>query len=158
LLAVRAEKNMVISEEAAEVSRFDSQLLDKRKELEAGLDKALAQASAEDRPKWEGFRSKWERYLPISDKIREHAKANDDTKARELMTGEGRQIIDDLEKDVEDIVAVSEHEMTLADDAAEENYQSARLILLSVVGVAFLIAMAMATWILINISRGLSRA
>ena len=158
LFILRAEKNMVISEDAADVARYDGQIPELRKTLQALLDRGFSLSTAAGRPKWEGFRDAWERYIGVSDKIREYAKSNDDAKARELMMGEGRQLIEAVAKNVDDLVSLSKTQMADAGREADEAYDAARSLMFATVLAAFVIATGTAIWISLSISQGLGRA
>jgi methyl-accepting chemotaxis protein len=70
LQLVRAEKNLVLSDSAAE-SQTQQELAERAKNrFQAVLDEALEQASPVARPKWEALRDDWRTFLGIDEQLR----------------------------------------------------------------------------------------
>ena len=153
LLMLRAEENMVIAEDQAELAQFDTEVVDRRKKI----DRDFAEVST-DNKEWNALRALWQEYLPIDNRIREFAKTNADEKARALMVGDGLRVINEIEKGVEDLVNLSDREVEEESRSADDNYMHSRAILIATAVSVFAIALGMAIWIMVSIARGLNRA
>ena len=158
LKVVRAEKNLILAEGKEELSRHDADLMQRRQEFQALLDKGESDASAEGKPKWAALRTDWQQYLAVQDKLRDFALHDNVAQARALSSGEARQLVTDAQKSLADVVQLNRGRMKAAVASAQDDYDSARLVLLVAIAVSLLIAVGTGFWISLGISRGLSRA
>jgi len=158
LLVVRAEKNIVLAKTPVDIADYDNEIGQLRQELVAKLDKGETIASAEGKLKWAAVRASWQKFLPVDDKLRDLAKHNAQEQALELSVGEGRQLVGDAGKLINDLIDLQHHQMAQAEVEASDQYNSARTFLFVAVGLSMLIAVVAATWISLSISRGLGRA
>ena len=158
LLIVRAEKNIVLAKIPADIDRYDGEITQLRQELQAKLDKGEAIASAEGKPKWAAFHTSWQQFIPIDDKLRDFAKHNAQDQALGLSVGEGRQLVGEAGKQVIELIDLQHKQMAQAEAAATAQYDGARTLLIGAIVASLLIAAAAATWISLNISRGLRGA
>src|SRR5882724_6432278 len=158
LQVVRAEKNMILATAPEQVDRYDKDITQIRQELLARLDKALAAASVEGRPKWEGFRASWLQFTAVDDKLRDLAKHGGPAKAQDISVGQGRQLVAEAQKQIVDLVDLSRKQMHQARLDASHQYESARTLLLAAIAASLLIAIGAGVWISLTISRGLGLA
>ena len=158
LLVVRAEKNMVLAKTPVDIANYDNEIGQLRQELIARLDKGEAIASVEGKPKWAAIRASWQKFILVDDKVRDFAKQNADEKAIELSVGEGRQLVNDVDKQINELIDIQHKQMAQAEVDATAQYDSARTFLIVAIVLSLLIAVGSGLWISLNVSRGLSRA
>ncbi|QIO35906.1 HAMP domain-containing methyl-accepting chemotaxis protein [Bradyrhizobium sp. 1(2017)] len=105
-----------------------------------------------------GMNAQLERLAKAVDNVARLALEAGNLKAATIANGEGRKVFNETLSAVEQYVKLNEKQMA---DVAEEGAQEASLaktLLVSIIIGALLIAVASATWIALNISRGLGRA
>ncbi|MBR0903848.1 methyl-accepting chemotaxis protein [Bradyrhizobium liaoningense] len=105
-----------------------------------------------------GINAQLERLAKAVDNAARLALEAGNLKAAAIANGEGRKVFNETLNAVEQYVKLNEKQMA---DVAEEGAQEASLaktLLISIIIGALLIAVASATWIALNISRGLGRA
>jgi methyl-accepting chemotaxis protein len=158
LMVERAEKNLVMSTAKDQIDHYDAEILKRRQDLLALQTKLDALANDQTKQKIAAFAADWQQYVATQDKMREFARDNQQAQARALSDGEGRQLVGEAERQLEDIVGQSRATMKQDVADAADEYQTARLLLISIVAISLLIALGTAVWIALSISRGLSRA
>ena len=158
LLVVRAEKNMVLAKTPVDIANYDNEIGQLRQELIARLDKGEAIASVEGKPKWAAIRASWQKFILVDDKVRDFAKQDIDEKAIELSVGEGRQLVNEVDKQINELIDLQHRQMTQAEAEATAQYDSARTFLIVAILLSLLIAVGSGLWISLNVSRGLGRA
>ena len=140
-------------------------------ELEAATKTAIAQISslksglAQAAPQLNalgvssnGINSQFERLATAADKILSIAREGGNIKALMVTGGEGRKAFNETLDAFGDYVKFIDKRMTEIAAAGTEEASFAKLLLLGVLAASLLIAITSATWIAVNISRGLSRA
>ncbi len=158
LLVVRAEKNISTARTPAEIDRFDKEIMQLRQELTARLDKGEAADSTEGKAKWAAFRTTWQQFLLVNDRLRDHATHNAQERALELSSTESRVLVNEAARQVRELIDVQDRLMDRAAAEAAAQYDGARTLLIAAVLASLLIAVGAATWISITISRGLRGA
>jgi methyl-accepting chemotaxis protein len=158
LAIVRAEKNLNLSDTKEQTESFLAELAKLRPELAARLDQAEATASVEGKPLWNAARTLWQQLSLIQDKIIDAVQHDARAQARELSLGPARQLVTQTRAALQQVVDLNRRRLADAEADAQREYESARLLLISVVLVSMLLAAATGVWIALSISRGLSRA
>ena len=158
LAMVRAEKNMALAESKEEIERSDAEIAGLRQTFLTQLDKADTIATTEGRPKWAALRVDWQARQAIQDKMREAAKSGTIQEVKNLSTGQARQLLDVVQKQLGEIIELNSKFMTQAQLDASVQYDRARTLLLAAIAASLLIAIGAGIWISLSISRGLGRA
>ncbi|MFV3126202.1 methyl-accepting chemotaxis protein [Niveispirillum sp. KHB5.9] len=158
LQVIRAQKNMILAATPDQVEHFDRIIVQNRQKLNEGMEKALSLASAEGRPKWEAFRATWNQFAAIDDRMRDLIKRGDKDKAQELALGQGLQLVTEAERQIGDLVDLSNAQMHQARTDAMDDYENARTLLMAAIIASLVIAVGAGAWISIGISRGLNQA
>jgi methyl-accepting chemotaxis protein len=158
LQIVRGEKNMALSDDAAQ-NQTDNGRIETQKQVFADLlDKSEAISPAEDKAKWAGLRETWERFLPLDAEVRRLALANKDADASKLMMTTQHVVNEEIFKKTADLVDISQQQLKAADDAGDVACKGARNLLIGVALLSLLLAVAAAVFISLSISKGLNSA
>jgi methyl-accepting chemotaxis protein len=158
LQVVRAEKNIIMATSPDEIDKYDREDLASRQHFVEVFQKIDAIVSAEAKPKWQVLLATWQQFLAIDDKVRELARHNEPVKAQETSNGEARQVVAKAQSQLTELIEVYRGQMGRAEGDASAHYESARALLIGAVIISLLIAGMAATWISLNISRGLRKA
>ncbi|WP_421739518.1 methyl-accepting chemotaxis protein [Caulobacter sp.] len=158
LNVVRAEKNMVLVGSPEEVRALEAPIAKEKQAFETLLTKAEGLATAVDKPKWEALGSAWERLIDTHARIYDLAIADRDAEATALSMGEGRKIVTEAGVQVQELVQLSQAELTAATDKADKDFADVRNALIALTVVSLLIASAAALYIAMAVSKGLNRA
>ncbi|NGM20721.1 HAMP domain-containing protein [Roseomonas stagni] len=157
-LLVRAEKNMILSTDRAAVDRFGGEMDQRRQALMQSLDDAIARASEQGRPRWVATREALSQYIQVQDRMRELARAGDQAAAVTLSTTAARQFVTEAMDRLGDVIRINQGIMRDARAAAAEEAAQSKVLLLSIAGIALVIASGAAVWIALSLSRGLGQA
>jgi methyl-accepting chemotaxis protein len=160
LSLVRSEKNMITADNQQQVAEYSGQIPPLRQTLLGQVDKLQALASDEAKQKLGNFMGIWQQWVPVQDKMRDLMSANVSNRdtAEPLSEGQGRDLQQQAEAVLNDVVSLNRHAMTQAKADAESEYEGQRLFLVSAVVLSLVIAAGAGIWICILIGRGLSRA
>ncbi|MBU1376888.1 MAG: MCP four helix bundle domain-containing protein [Alphaproteobacteria bacterium] len=158
LQILRAEKNMVLTESVqetqAEIAKIDAQ----KKIFGDTLTTALERASVQGRPKWEGLKDEWNRFLPLDAEIQRLAADNKNAEAIALMLGPQRAVNSSIFKASDGLVELNERLLKTAGEEYDAAAETSRTMFMAITAVALLLAAASALWLSLTISRGLNRA
>jgi methyl-accepting chemotaxis protein len=158
LESIRQQKNMLTAPDAAEVAAAKMKGDEARKRLDDALTTALGVATEQGKPRWVEIGNVWAQFKQQDDRVRELVAANDHDGANAVSVGEARSAANKMDGTLSELMQLERQRMAEADDATDADYLLARNMLIGIVSVALLIAVAMAFWIAMTISRGLSRA
>jgi methyl-accepting chemotaxis protein len=128
-----------------------------RDEFVKALDEALLAAEMQGLPTGEE-RSRTAAFLTSFNKALETLAVGGDQQAQELSTGEYAALSEAAAKAFEAFVVFQKKRMEDAVEAGDASSKEGQTVLLAVVAAALLIGLAIATWLALSISRGLSRA
>ena len=156
LLQVRAEKNSIIASEknydqfVADLAKIRESLLKTKDEIQAGTT---------DRGKKliDAFSAAYAKMNAYQDEIVRLAKA-DKAAATDRSMNDGRKVVADALDAANAYITLVKQAMAEQTEQARQDGARAEMLLVILVITSFLIAVAAATWIALNISRGLSRA
>jgi methyl-accepting chemotaxis protein len=157
LLQVRAEKNVIVSASDTESEQFAAEIGVLRTSLAKTRDEVHAAASEEGRKFIERFTAAYSNMEAVQDQTIKLAKL-DKAKAAERSMTEGRKAVTGALDAANDYVVHVKKAMADQAERAREDGSRAQILLLSLVAASFVIAVAAALWIALNISRGLGRA
>ncbi len=158
LNVVRAEKNMVLVGSPEEVRALEAPIAKEKQAFETLLSKAEGMATTEGKPKWEALGSAWERLIDAHARIYDLAIADRDAEATALSMGEGRKIVTEAGAQVQELVQLSQAQLTAATEKADKDFADVRNALIALTVVSLLIASAAALYIAQTVSKGLNRA
>ncbi len=159
LLAIRAEKNLLLAgTNAEERTRFDAELLKQREVFAAQLDKVDSLATVEGKKRLAEIRTTQQQWVETNNKMRTMAANNQAAEALALSIGAGRVLVTEEEKQIGEFLDLQQQFLAQARQAASAQYQSTRLLLIVVTLVALLVGLGAAFWMAMSISRGLGRA
>jgi methyl-accepting chemotaxis protein len=157
LLQVRAEKNMIVATSDAEVEKFAAEAGTLRTSVATTKDEVYAVATEGGKRLLERFAATYNTMNAIEDQTIKLARL-DKAKAAEHSMTEGRKATGDAMDAANDYVVFVKKLMADRAEQAKDDGSRAQLLLLILVMASLVIAIAAATWIALNISRGLSRA
>ncbi|MDC7788920.1 methyl-accepting chemotaxis protein [Rhodoplanes tepidamans] len=158
LALVRAEKNLVMASTKEEVQTYDAEIAKDRQQLISRVEKADETASVQNKQLWATTRNALQQLATVQDRLREHVRQGQLDQARELSNGRGRQAVAEMQKNLATVVEINQRRLEEAKQAAKQEYENARLMLIAIVAAAIAIAAVIAIWIALSISRGLSSA
>ena len=158
LRLVRAEKNLLLSEDKEEVNQFAGEITKRRQDFQTRLQKAEATASAEGRPLWSTALAGWQQYVAMQDKTLDLAIHGQRAQGIGLSNGQSRQLVSGIERNLEEIIQLNDTRVKTAVGDVAQVYESSRTTLIVMVAISLVIAAATGMWISLTISRGLGRA
>ncbi len=158
---VRAEKNAILNTEPSEIADFVKSLLSRQADIQALTEKLAGSADPDVRNQAAQFKSLYEQYAPIQKQIADLATQNtteSNAHATSLTMHEGRDVMNKALKVMEDMTETISGNVSETDQATDLQYANSRFILVSMTIVLIVFSLGCATWISLNISRGLKRA
>jgi len=159
LLAVRAEKNLLLAGSDAELrAKSDADLLKQRETFVAQIDSLTALATVEGKKRLDALRATHQQWIETNDKIRGLARDNQIADAIAQSIGHGRELVAEQEKQIAEYLDLQQRFLNDAKESAARQYANARTMLIAATSVALVIGTAAAFWIAFSISRGLGRA
>lgn len=150
-----AEKNMALTTDQQLTRSFDEALRKGQRQVEDMLRERIEQSSVERRPLWVEARENWDAFKVVNEKVRELGLANQNEAAAALSYGQSRKLAQTLTGTLNKIVTLQQQRMAEAVAATDVLYSEARTLLLTVAGIALLLAIGGAVWISRIVSRGL---
>jgi methyl-accepting chemotaxis protein len=99
-----------------------------------------------------------DRFARSAEKIVATAREGGNIKALVITSGEGRKAFTEAQAGIEEYIKLTEKQMTELANMGTEEANFAKTLLIGIIIASLLIAIASATWIAVNISRGLGRA
>jgi len=158
LQGIRQQKNIVGATTPAEIQSAQQKGDLARVHLQEALDKALSISTEQGRPRWLKIQDLVGKANAADDKIRALMISGAADQAQRVSVTEAREIANQLDEAVEELVTLSKQQLEEANVEAEATYASTSTIMIAVAAVAVLIGLVAAFWISLTISRGLQRA
>ncbi len=158
---VRAEKNAILNSEPSEISDFVKSLLSRQADITDLATKLESSADPDVRAQATQFKSLYEQYGPIQKRIADLATQNtteSNAQATSLTMHEGRDVMNQAIKVMDTMTDTVSGNVKETDAATDIQYSNSRTLLVSMTVVLIVFSFACATWISLNISRGLKRA
>jgi methyl-accepting chemotaxis protein len=155
---IRSEQNLIMADTKDEIARFEDEVLQERQSLLSRIEKVEETASAQNKPIWIASRAMLTRIASAQDKIRTLIQQGERNQARAISAGERRTVTQDLQKQFERAADINRKALEDAKLAANEQYASARNLMLGIVLASLMFAAAIAIWMAVSISRSLARA
>ena len=157
LFQVRAEKNAVISTSDADVERFSSEIGKLRASVTKTRDEVHGIATEAGKKLLDRFATVYGNMNAVQDETVRIAKL-DKAKAAERSMNEGRKAVGEAMEAAHEYVAYVKQAMAELAVQARDDGARAQMLLLVLLIASIVIGVAAATWIALNISRGLNRA
>jgi len=157
LLQIRAEKNMIMTTSEAQMDQYAAEITGIRASVMKTKDEIYAIATEGGKKLLDQFAAVYSGMNVAQDQTIKFART-DKAKATENSTTEGRKAVSEALASAGGYVTFVKKLMSDRVEQAREDGAHAQLLLLSLVIASLVIAIAAATWIAVNISRGLSRA
>jgi methyl-accepting chemotaxis protein len=161
LTSVAAEKNMVLSSDPAQIATFSAEIDQKREviaklshQLEASTDVEVRSAASE-------FKADYQKWVPLLDQTRKFAAENTaeaDQRAAELTMNEGHEHVSRILAALGGLAKHVDTSVRETDAATDTQYETSKMLLIGMSAALLLFSIGVATWISLNISRGLSKA
>jgi methyl-accepting chemotaxis protein len=151
----RAEKNMLTTDSAQEIAALSRRIDEDRQVFDELIAKTIEQVPVDSRSRWEDLDHAWKRFETVDDRLREFVQQGRRDEAIALSNGESHRLAGEIGEQVEALVALSDKQLEAAVAKVDADFAHLRNILVSLVVVATLVAAAAATWIALNISKGL---
>jgi methyl-accepting chemotaxis protein len=157
LQSIRQQKNLIGAKTPAEIKAAEEKGDAARAQLKEALDRALGITSEEGRAGWLKIQEVAARAEAVDDKVRALMESGGFDQANAVSATDGRQIANELDAAVDELITLSNQQLAEANAAAEAAYQSTSTIMIGVAAGAILIGLLAAFWISMTISRGLGK-
>ncbi|MFV0922678.1 methyl-accepting chemotaxis protein [Sphingomonas parapaucimobilis] len=155
--AIRAEKNMMLTQDLVQKRNFDSSFVQYDAKILESLNGGLKVATEQGRPIWTRALEEWHGYKTISDRARGLAMQNKNAEAAVISMTEGRVAAVRLTDTLTKLSEITQGQMTKAKADAAVLYASARMTLMVTAVVALLVAIGGALWVALLVSKGLRK-
>ncbi|MDR6100719.1 methyl-accepting chemotaxis protein [Agrobacterium larrymoorei] len=157
LVTVRAQKNLILANSPSEVDTHKKLGDESKAHLTDLLNEMLSTASAETRPYWTELQAINTAFNASDDRVRALVDQGNGPAAEAYSAGEGRDAANALTKKLDEGVQMNRARLQQSKEAAAEDYDQTRLMLICFSSAAIVIAAATAFWIAIGISSGLRK-
>ena len=158
LRIARAQLNIATSQSPEEMNGFIQVSDTNRKSFVETVDALEATAATEEgKRQWSQAKQQFVRLEEIDNRLRAAARGGDMTEALRLARIEARPLMDSIGEIVETRTKSNKALMTQADNDTNDLYANTRNVVLTIAGIALLAAVAIALWIALGISRGLTK-
>jgi methyl-accepting chemotaxis protein len=158
LRIVRTEMNMATAPAGTDFASYIENSDGNRKIFNDTADWLQGASSTEvGRKGWADIKVLAAQFFAIDDKVRALVIAGKTTEAVSLATGDGRKLVDEMEKLMEVRIQSNSAQMAQADKDTDALYDSTRMLMIAIAAVATLIALVAGVWIAFGINRGLAK-
>ncbi|WJR68658.1 methyl-accepting chemotaxis protein [Neorhizobium sp. CSC1952] len=158
LQQIRQQKNLLMATSPSEMQGYISSSDDARRHFDETFKSVLALATEQGKANWaklEGFTTEFRKQ---DDRIRALMLAGNTAGAQQVSTNEARTVTNEIDALLTEVVNLEETRLAQADDQADLDYVQTRTIMISVAGLALVIAVLAAIWIAFSINKGLRNA
>ncbi len=138
---------MLLSETPEQISTPDSEITMLRGQLVGRRDKLQAIATGEGKQKMAGASAAMQQWFVGQDTIRDLAKRNGMGEARELSKGRVRELVTELNKNLNELAVFNEKFMDQSAMEAARQYEQARMMLLAATAIVLLLGAGAGIWI-----------
>jgi methyl-accepting chemotaxis protein len=151
----RDEKNMILSTEKIDINEFATEIDETQSDIADRLARLKLIITKEDKPVFDSFVKKYNRYLVLHQQVRDATRENGNQRAFELSSNKGRELSDKASTIMTRLVKKAESDME--DDAlrSSEEYSASRNTMLTVTIIAIVLGGFLALYIAQNISGSL---
>ncbi len=155
--AIRAEKNMLMSQDPAQKRILDGSFAQYDAKVQDSLNSGLKIATEQGRPVWIKALEEWRSYKELSNRARGLAMQNRNAEGAEISMNEGRAVAMRLSDTLGKLAEITQGQMVKAKADSAALYASARTTLTITAVFALLIAIGGGLWIAMIVSKGLRK-
>ncbi|WP_414899991.1 methyl-accepting chemotaxis protein [Rhizobium cremeum] len=157
LTIVRAQKNMILAATPEEVKKYIDLSLEEQATFNQMFEEMASTASAATRDYWQQLRVAIDKFEASDRRIHQLVSVGNTAEASRMSANEGRDAANELTKKLEEGVQMNRDRLQEAKASADAEYQSTRMLLVSLSVIAVIIASVTAFWIALGISAGLRK-
>jgi methyl-accepting chemotaxis protein len=158
LLQNRAEKNVLLADNAQDVTRYENEEQAAAQEVQHNREAWFAIGTTAGKEKMALFDRAYQQLLGVQERVRELASQGRGNEAKAASQTQGRPLMQEAVKQLDELVRMNHELMAAARADASEQYASARLWLVGVVVFSLLVGVATAAWTSLGVGRGLAKA
>ncbi len=158
LQVLRREKNIILSETPEALSRYEAELVADRATFVSLLEKYRGMATEKGKALIGAMDSPWQQWVALQAKMLDLMRHNGQEQATALSQVQGRALVSDLTKPLDQIIELNRAQMVSAE--ADSDVENAKAIQSSLIAAAIMLVVSTVAgiWISIGISKGLTRA
>jgi methyl-accepting chemotaxis protein len=153
----RDEKNMILSTQLTDIDAFATSIEETKSDVTDRLAQLTALVSNDNRSSFDSFVKKYNRYLVLNQKVRNSTRENGNSRAFDLSSGKGRELSDKASALMTDLVIKAEADMASDGELGQQEYATARNIMLTITVIAIVAGIIMAMFIALGISGSLQK-
>ena len=153
----RDEKNMILSTQMKNINAYAKYINRTRDDIIERIAALTLLVPVEDRQEIKDFSKSYDNYLNIHQEVRIATRENGNQRAFELSSSKGREVSDNASDLMSKLVTKAESDMAKDSKLSDENYASARNVMLTLTFVGILAGGSLALYISLSISGALSR-
>ncbi len=160
LLLANAEKNMLTTTDTTEINNYNTEIMTRRQKVMELERKLETVAEPDTKAKLAEFDAEWPKWMTVQDQIRQLSIVNtpeSNKQAGILSMGPAKANLEVLQKTLDVISAEADESLTKVDHETDQQYATARAILISACVGIVLLSSAAAIWISLIVSRGLGK-
>ncbi|NKN36807.1 methyl-accepting chemotaxis protein, partial [Agrobacterium sp. a22-2] len=158
LQQLRQQKNMLLATDTKAVQDYAVAAENHRKEFDTAYQAVLLLATEQGKVLWNKLNGLETEYRKQDDRIRTMILAGDHSGALNFSSTENRATVNEIDQLLTEVIQLETSRLEDAKIEAGANYVQTRTIMLTVAGIALVIAVISAVWIALSINRGLRNA
>ncbi len=140
----RGEKNVILASSPSEMETFIGALDDIEQKIDARINNLANALSGDDNETLSRFQEQWADFLNLHNQIITISRENGNARAFELSTTRGRELMEQAETALLNIARKNDQAMQSDKTISDENYASARNVLITTLIIALIIAVLIA--------------
>ncbi|MBO9197145.1 MCP four helix bundle domain-containing protein [Rhizobium sp. 16-449-1b] len=159
--SVRAEKNVILNEDASQIQSYVQEVQSARTEIQALLTQLDHETNSAVVAKVAEFRQAYPQWLQMQDKILDFGRQNtaeSNKQAAALSMGEGAKVTGVLLTALGGLNDAIAADLSNTDQLTNTQYNDSKILLIAIVVGVLVFSAVVALWISLSISRGLKRA
>ena len=149
----RAEKNLILAKEQKSMTSYVQAIEGYKQDMDLRLQDLEKMTTGEGRKDLEEFERHFAAYMSVLNQVRELTLQNSNSKAFALASGQGRELADKAQELMAAIVKKNDQDMAADKLAADQNYSSARTMLIALTAAGFLLGFIISFLIIRGIVR-----
>ncbi len=153
----RAEKNFILVTTQEEMDEYELIIENVQKEIESGFDKLGKISNPDEKIILDKAREAYDRFKILDKQVTDLSRTNGNVKAFNLSAGQGRQISEQCEALITEIVNLNNEDMANDSKASDKNYAAARTLVVTLIVVCALFAAGIAYYISRSITKPLNK-
>jgi len=158
MAALKDEKNVILADTTVDMEKYERDSTASVAEARRLRDMLAPMLAEDERGLLDRISERLEDWSRLNAQAIAIARENGNNRAFELSTGQGRQILEQAQAALDEIIQANHTIMDGAVADGESQYREARTLLISVTLISFLVAVGAASWMAISISRGIGGA